>query len=249
MTLQLQASNPYSDPTAFAAPLGLPPGLRLDGATGLISGVIPFGVGGTFNVQITVRVRAQTASQIFTWTVRRNVPPILQKPAARLTNEGADVRLQLHATDVNADALTFGASGLPAGLTLDAATGLITGQPRLQAVQSAQRSFTVSIWVDDVWGARASQSFVWTINQQPAVVAPAPADRWSRAGHAIVPFDVSFVDFDGDDITLAVTALPAGLVWHPPSQPRTSVRGRSAVRRPRLAGRRSPSRPPTRAAR
>ena len=96
VTLQLQASNPYSDPTAFAAPLGLPPGLRLDGATGLISGVIPFGVGGTFlNVQITVRVRAPTASRIFTWTVRRNDPPMpARNSAARLTNEGADVRLQ-----------------------------------------------------------------------------------------------------------------------------------------------------------
>ena len=131
--LQLAATpDPYGDPIVFGVSpsLHLPAGLTLNPATGVISGTIPFGVGGLLVVQVTAAVRGQTVSQTFVWTIRRNDPPTLTNPGDQASTVGTGVHLHLVAVDPNGDPLTYGVSSshpLPPGLSLDPATGWIRG--------------------------------------------------------------------------------------------------------------------------
>ncbi len=79
---------------------------------------------------------------------------------AMRTASGIDtpIALQLSATDPDGDPVTYSAVGLPPGLTLDAATGLITGT----VSSTAPGSYAVTVTVSDGSGS-SSQSFIWTV--------------------------------------------------------------------------------------
>jgi len=79
-------------------------------------------------------------------------------PGAQAGTVGAAVSLQVHATDSAAgQALTYSASGLPAGLSINATTGLISGTP------TAAGTSSVTVTAADPTGASGSASFGWTI--------------------------------------------------------------------------------------
>ncbi|MER6145230.1 M4 family metallopeptidase [Streptomyces sparsogenes] len=68
------------------------------------------------------------------------------------------VSLQITATSSNPGALTYAASGLPAGLSINSSTGLISGTP------TTTGSGTVTVTVTDSAGKSATTSFTWTVN-------------------------------------------------------------------------------------
>ncbi|AUG75885.1 hypothetical protein CFP65_0966 [Kitasatospora sp. MMS16-BH015] len=79
-------------------------------------------------------------------------------PGAQTTAPGSAVSLQLSATDSAAgQSLTWNAGGLPAGLTVNAATGLISGTP------GAAGSYSVAVTATDSTGASGSTTFSWTV--------------------------------------------------------------------------------------
>ena len=53
--------------------------------------------------------------------------PVLLNPGTQTDVEGEVISLQLSASDADGDAITFSATGLPPGLSIDTATGLIFG--------------------------------------------------------------------------------------------------------------------------
>ena len=58
-----------------------------------------------------------------------NDAPVVTTPSNQTNVEGATVSLQIQASDVDlpANTLSYGASGLPAGLSINASSGLIGG--------------------------------------------------------------------------------------------------------------------------
>lgn len=84
-----------------------------------------------------------------------NNPPVIVNPGAQSDGVGDTVSLQLTATDADSDALNWGASSLPTGLTMDQ-NGLITGSP------TTAGGWTVSVLCSDQKGSD-SDSFNWTI--------------------------------------------------------------------------------------
>jgi serine protease len=79
-------------------------------------------------------------------------------PGAQTGKVGTAASLQIHATDSGGAALTYSASGLPTGLSINASSGLISGTP------SATGTFSASVTAKDSTNASGSASFTWTIS-------------------------------------------------------------------------------------
>jgi hypothetical protein len=206
----MHGADPYGDPIAYSA-TGLPLGLTIDPATGLITGGIPFNISAAYNARVTATVGSLSTTQTFVWTIRRNRAPVFTDPGSQAINEGLAIQLQLIATDPDSDPLTFRLSQgvLPRGLTLDA-NGLITG-----VATDARDTLTTTIVVADRWGVEASRSFTWRINHQPLIDAvPDQRTTVSRA----VRIDVGVDDPTPGRLTIAVAGLPPGVTSQQNSQ-------------------------------
>jgi PKD repeat protein len=158
VVLQIVAADPTGAPLTFDA-ANLPPGLRLDPATGLITGTLPNTAAGEYEVTITVSSSTGSDSTTFTWTVT-NPPLTLTSPGPQISPEGTAVVLQLTANDPDGDPLTFSAQGLPPGLSIDVETGLITGTLSTTAAAGAPYLVTVTA-TDGIFSA--SVTFTWDV--------------------------------------------------------------------------------------
>jgi hypothetical protein len=80
-------------------------------------------------------------------------------PGNQTSTVGTAVSLQIHATDsATGQTLTYSASGLPAGLSINSTSGLISGTPTTAA------TYSVTVTAKDTTGASGSASFSWTVN-------------------------------------------------------------------------------------
>jgi YVTN family beta-propeller protein len=101
--------------------------------------------------------------------------PVISNPGAQTTTLGSVVNLALSAADPNADVLSYGASGLPPGLTLDTASGRISG------TATTVGSYNVVVSATDGVNT-ASASFVWTVQAaSPLTLATPPAPAFIAA--------------------------------------------------------------------
>jgi YVTN family beta-propeller protein len=107
------------------------------------------------------------------------ITPVLANPGNQVGLTGAAVSVQLQATDPNNDVLGFGAVRLPTGLSIDGATGVISGTPSTPGI------YDVVVAASD--GVNSDvRSFVWTITQaQPLAIQPMPSSAPQLAGQAV----------------------------------------------------------------
>ncbi len=87
----------------------------------------------------------------------------LSTPAAQRSTVRTAVSLQINAADTHGQAVTYGASGLPSGLTISGSSGKITGHPNKLGTS------TVTVTVSDVMGTTAQTKFEWTIQGAPTL--------------------------------------------------------------------------------
>ena len=92
----------------------------------------------------------------------------VSNPGAQTSTAGQPVGLPIHATDSGGATLAYAASGLPTGLTIDAASGIISGTP------TAPGTFTVTVSAADRFMNSGRTTFTWTV-VKPVVKAGAPA--------------------------------------------------------------------------
>ncbi|WP_307794040.1 putative Ig domain-containing protein [Actinacidiphila bryophytorum] len=79
-------------------------------------------------------------------------------PGNQSTKVGTAVSLQVHATDsASGQTLTYSASGLPAGLSINSSTGVISGTPTTVGNSS------VTVTAKDTTNASGSASFTWAV--------------------------------------------------------------------------------------
>jgi kumamolisin len=78
-------------------------------------------------------------------------------PGNQSTAVGASVSLTVHGTDSAGAALTYSASGLPTGLSINATSGVVSG------TASSAGTFSVTVSASDSTGASGSASFTWTV--------------------------------------------------------------------------------------
>ena len=80
-------------------------------------------------------------------------------PGSETSAVGTAVSLQIKASDsASGQTLTYSATGLPAGLSINSSSGLISGTP------TTAGSSSVTVTAKDTTGASGSASFTWTVN-------------------------------------------------------------------------------------
>lgn len=175
-TVSLPIHTRYNDtvPLTFSA-TGLPPGLSINRQTGVISGTITrSSVWRRYNVGVVATDGPHRGTTAFTWTVLPpgNQPPVITNPGDQVNNEDDTIALPIKANDPDGDPLTYSATGLPSGLSIDPNSGWITGS--LDDGSFKDTSFQVTVTVNDGNGDTASQTFNWLF-EAPALTATAAA--------------------------------------------------------------------------
>lgn len=136
---------------------GLPTGLSIASATGTVSGTPT--TAGTSQVTVTATDAAgKKGSAAFTWTVTTpgTGTPTLVNPGSQNVYIGRPVNLPLQATG-GTTPYTFTAVNLPAGLTLNATTGVVSGTPTAWGFRNA------TLTVTDAAGKKASVTVTFTV--------------------------------------------------------------------------------------
>jgi hypothetical protein len=133
---QITASG---SPTSFGAE-ALPAGLILNSTTGAITGT-PTGAG-TSNVTISATNSAGTGSATLVITVNPSASaPVISSSLTQSGTVGSAFSYQISASGTPT---SYGATGLPAGLSLNTTTGAITGTPTVAGTSNVSISATNS---------------------------------------------------------------------------------------------------------
>jgi hypothetical protein len=212
VSLQLLATDPAGLSISYGAG-GLPQGLSIAPASGLISGTPT--TAAVYNVTATATNTASvSATQSFAWTILAPTSgPTLSNPGSRTTTVGQTVSLQLLATDPAGLTISYGAGGLPQGLSIAPASGLISGTPTTAGV------YNVTATATNAAGLSATQSFAWTTIQATQTTAPGPSVGDTVAPRIIItsPTSAATYSTSTSSVTLAGTATDnvgvVKLVW------------------------------------
>lgn len=118
------------------------------------------------------------------------------------------VSLQIEATDSDAgDTLSYAANGLPAGLSIDSATGLISG------FATAIGDFSVLVVVTDSTNAASTTTFDWEILTDNLAPEIANIPNQSVVAGQALSFAISASDDGPGPLVLQAVNLPAGATF------------------------------------
>ncbi|MDO8748652.1 MAG: putative Ig domain-containing protein [Candidatus Omnitrophota bacterium] len=138
-----------------------------------------------------------------------NNSPVLNSIGNKSVNENVVISFILSATDTDGDTLTYSASSLPSGATLNSSTGAFSWTP----TYSQAGSYSVTFSVNDGKGGTASEAItiiVNNVNRAPVLTA---IGNKSVIENSSLTFTVSATDADGDTLTYSASSLPTGATF------------------------------------
>ncbi|TDM38827.1 YSIRK-type signal peptide-containing protein, partial [Macrococcoides goetzii] len=159
------------DPTATTTVSGLPAGVTYDPATGVISGTPT--TPGTYPVTVTsVDAAGNTSTKTFTYTVTDTNAPVISPIADVTTPE--DVPMTPITVVVDDPTATTTVGGLPAGVTYDPATGVISGTP------TTPGSYPITVTSVDAAGNSTTETFNFIVTDttapDPTIINPVTSE-------------------------------------------------------------------------
>jgi autotransporter-associated beta strand protein len=191
---------------------GLPSGLSVNTSTGLISGSAS--TAGSYPVTLTVINGGGTGSATLNLTV---TPPAPAITSSNMVTAEAQVALTYNIT-ANYGPTSYGATGLPTGLTINTSTGAITGTPTVTGV------FQVTLSATNAYGT-GMETLTLTLNPPPTLLWTGTTTltwdtttlNWLNGSTAATYADPDYVNFDdtgsGGTITLSATFSPLSLTF------------------------------------
>lgn len=193
---------------------GLPPGLSINATTGVISGTPTTGLTGPYTVTVTATdTTGAHGSTTFSWQINNVVS--VTNPGTQAIVVGTPVSLQIAASDTDlGQVLTYSATGLPTGLSINTSTGLISGTP----TTATGSPFSVTVTVTDTQGFTNSTTFSFTATS-PNVITVTPSTTSVSATVSTAITDVTMSTTDSAVVTpttpltftIASGSLPSGL--------------------------------------
>jgi hypothetical protein len=178
--LQMKATDDTAGQTLTFSASGLPPGLSINPASGLISGTTGSAIA-TYTVTVTATDAAgSTGSASFKWAVENLITATLsgETGGAEISTYNVPASVQVDATDSAAgQTLSYSATNLPPGLTLNASTGLITGTPASAGFRQVQLTVT------DGTGSAVTVYPSWYVDS--VISLSAPRAQISTAGQTV----------------------------------------------------------------
>ncbi|MEA1834546.1 Ig-like domain-containing protein [Methylobacterium durans] len=215
------AQGASGDRLTFSA-AGLPPGLAIDPATGLISGTLPPNASATPGYAVTVTATDRDGASVsrgFTWHIDNGAP--VATPDAATTLQGQPVVVAVTANDADPDGDAFAlvadpgrATASHGTVTVDPASGTLTYLPD----PGFRGTDTIAYTIRDAQGDEGT-GFL-TISVAPANQRPIAPDRLAAriaADADRIDLDLGpyFADPDGDALAYAAIGLPPGLSLDP----------------------------------
>ena len=213
MDLPLTATDTDNNVLEFSA-TGLPPGLSVDPVYGDIVGHADYGdeADSPYHVTVTASNGYLSGSQSFLWTITPAAPSIDNADDPQWDDmnnaEGEFALFGVQASDPNGLPLTYSATNLPPGVTIDPEFGLISGTVAPGADTGTPYDVTIAV---SNGSQTSTLEFPWTITQ---VSLPAQNDRISFAGQFVsLPIQAGVPP--GLSPTYSADGLPDGLAIDP----------------------------------
>ncbi|HUE70455.1 MAG TPA: putative Ig domain-containing protein [Pirellulaceae bacterium] len=205
-----QATDPDADTLTFDLVVK-PAGMAVDPARGIVVWVPTADQAGTHEVTLRVQDgRGGVALQSFAVTASRaNSTPVITSLPKGPAVVALPWQYQVAAQDADGDVITFDLDESPAGMTIDAATGLVTWTPAAGQVGDQH----VAVRASDGRGASTTQSFdlpvVATAPNDPPTITSSPRGR-VRIGDVYL-YQTIASDPNGDPLTFSLPIAPAGM--------------------------------------
>ena len=154
------------------------------------------------------------ATVSFTVAAANDAPGTVGTLPSANAQDGSAVSISSAAyfSDLDGDTLSYSATGLPTGLSINAQTGLISGSlPNTASSAVAGGVYTITVQADDGHGGLASQTFSFTaVNPSPTAVA----DVTSGAEDSVISGNVLSNDSDPDGDALSGNTTPVVAPQH-----------------------------------
>jgi hypothetical protein len=132
-------------------------------------------------------------------TVANTNPTFNQSLSDRSNAEGNAISLSASASDPDEDPLTYGATGLPPGLTIDAGSGLISGSVASGAAGSSP--YAVEVTVGDGTTVDATDVFTWVVAAPGSTTVRIPVAASTDDAEEFVS---GAVDLNSNDLELVL---------------------------------------------
>jgi hypothetical protein len=214
VSLQVNATDPENGVLTYSVS-SLPTGLSINSSTGLISGTISVGAEASSPYITTITVTddgspIESSQILVTWTVSTvNQAPVITTIPTQNDDEGDVISLQVSATDPEGNNLSYSATGLPAGLSINSSTGLISGTVSVGSQSSSPYTVTVTVTDDGSPIESSNEVFTWNVSV-PVTGGPVDTSLYDSSGNQIAGSVVNG-DIPNDYYSLGANGASTGV--------------------------------------
>ena len=211
LSFTVSGSDPDGDALTYSA-AGLPAGASFSAASRTFSWTPSYSQAGSYTVTFTVSDGSLSVSQSVSITVTNvDQAPVLAAIGAQSVAENAPLSFTVSGSDPDGDALTYSATGLPAGASFSAASRSFSWTPNYDQAGNYTVTFTVS---DGTLSASQAVSItVSNVDRAPQISGTPPTSV--QAGNAYQFLPVGSDPDSGDTLVYSITNKPAWASFDP----------------------------------